>query len=67
MYHHDIAYSIMRQRVDARIAQAAADRLVTEAGRTAGLRRSRKPADSPVGTDTPGTRRRWPRRLGLRT
>ncbi|MGI8328966.1 hypothetical protein ACRYCC_03315 [Actinomadura scrupuli] len=58
MHHHDIAYSIMQQRVAGRIAQAAADRLAAEARRTRRsqkLRRSQKPADSPLRPDTPGT------------
>ena len=66
MYHHDIAYSIIRQRVDALTAQAAADRLAAEAARAAKARRSREAADSPCGPDTPGTRRWWPSRLGAR-
>ncbi|MCW2890261.1 MAG: hypothetical protein QOE54_1847 [Streptosporangiaceae bacterium] len=66
MYHHDIAYSIMRQRVAERTSQAAADRLAAEAVRAAKVRRIRERADSPCGPDAPESRGWWLRRLGAR-
>jgi hypothetical protein len=67
MYHHDIAYSIMRQRVAALTAQAGDDRLADEAARAAKARRARDGADSPCGPAASETRGGWlRRRIGAR-
>jgi hypothetical protein len=67
MIHYDITYSIMRQRVAALQAQAAADHLASNASKTAcaaNALQSDEQAAAHRDPDVPRTRGRWLRRPG---